>query len=81
MNPNDKIDRLEKELAALRLAAERADAHMALIIGMLCKQANLSVNLEASAILEANAGSGWLATIFERITEGQETIVRAYPPT
>lgn len=77
MGNNEKISALEAEITRLRDDAMKADAGMALMIGMLLEASAMNFKLDAESILRAANHPGWISTISERMSEGMEMIRKA----
>lgn len=77
MSASDRIAELEQRVAELATRAETADANLALLIGLVAGATSGAPALDAKAILAAHASAGWTATIFERYSEGVETMRKA----
>lgn len=80
MNMNE-IEQLRAEVAALRDAAEKADAQLAFLLGTVfgAMEYNVdmkSLQLDPKSILTADTAKGWQATMSERLSAGRAIMLR-----
>lgn len=77
MGDNERITKLEAEVAELRAAAEQADASLALMIGLLMESSTSKFQFDAAGVLNAMMNHPWAATLVERMSAGQEAVRQA----
>lgn len=77
MSDDERIAQLEAEVSQLRADAEKADAAIALVLGIALGMHGTRLTVDANSMLKAASIGGWQSTVIERLTEGQELVKRA----
>lgn len=67
----DDIAELKREIAELRENAQRADASIAFLLGMLLEETFAESSLDLAAKLAPAGQAGWDAALIERVVAGQ----------